>query len=66
MFDNKTLIIVEEFHKAFLHDVFIPAFQKDVDQMVITWNVHMVHKITNNGRFIPSSILAQVFQRHEK
>jgi len=31
MYDNRTLIIVDEFHKAFLHDVFIPTFQRDVD-----------------------------------
>jgi hypothetical protein len=66
MYDNKTLIIVDEFHKAFLHDVFIPTFQRDVDQMVTTWNVHKVHKITKNGRFIPSYVLAQVFQCHER
>jgi hypothetical protein len=38
MFENGTLIIVDEFHKAFFHDVFIPTFQRDVDQMVATWN----------------------------
>jgi hypothetical protein len=46
------LIIVDEFHKASLHAVFILAFQRDVDQMVITWNLHRVRKITENGRFI--------------
>ncbi len=66
MFDNRTLIIVDEFHKVFFHDVFILAFQRDVDQMVTTWNVHMVNKITKNGRFIPSYVLAQIFQRHER
>jgi hypothetical protein len=28
MFDNGTLIIVDEFHKASLHVVFVPTFQK--------------------------------------
>jgi hypothetical protein len=66
MFDNGTLIIVDEFHKASLHVVFVPTFQKDVDHMVITWNVHTIHKITKNGRFIPFHVPAQVFQPHEK
>jgi hypothetical protein len=34
MSDNRTLIIANEFHKAFFHDVFMSAFQRDVDQMV--------------------------------
>jgi len=34
--------------------------------MVITWNIHMVHKITKNGRFIPFHVPTQVFQPHEK
>jgi hypothetical protein len=66
MFDNRTLIITNEFHMDFLHDVFISTFQRDVDQMVTTWNVHRVHKITENGRFIPSYVLEQVFQCHER
>ncbi len=66
MFDNGILIIVDEFHKAFLHAIFILVFQRDVDQMVIIWNVHKVPKIIENGRFIPSHVLAQVFQPHER
>jgi hypothetical protein len=66
MFDNMTLIIADEFHKVFFHYVFIPTFQRDLDQMVITWNVHRVHKIIENGRFIPSYVHAQVFQHHDK
>jgi hypothetical protein len=66
MSDNRTLIIADEFHKAFLHDVFILTFQRDVDQMVTTWNVHRVNKITENGSFIPSYVIAQVFQCHER
>jgi hypothetical protein len=53
MFDNGILIIADEFHKASFHVVFVPTFQKDVDHMVIIWNVHMVHKIIKNERFIP-------------
>jgi hypothetical protein len=66
MFDNQTLIIDDEFHKAFLHDVFIPTFQRDVDQMVTIWNVHRVQTIIENGRFIPFYLHAQVFQHHER
>jgi hypothetical protein len=67
MSDNGILIIVNEFHKASFHDVFIPTFQRDVDQMVATWNVHKVCKVViENGRFIPSYIFAQVFQPHER
>jgi len=66
MSDNRTLIIVDEFHKASLHAIFIAIFQRDVNQMVITWNVDRVCKITKNGRFIPSHVLAQVFQPHER
>ncbi len=39
MFNNGTLIIVNEFHKAFIYVVFILEFERDVDQMVATWNV---------------------------
>jgi len=49
---NGNLIIFDEFYKASLHVVFILPFQRDVDQMVITWNVHRVRKIIENGRFI--------------
>ncbi len=66
MFDSGTLIIIDEFHNASLHVVFVPTFQKDVNHMVITWNVHMVHKITKNGRFIPFHVPTHVFQPHEK
>ncbi len=66
MSDNGTLIIVDEFHKASSMLYFILAFQRDVDQMVVTWNVHKVYKITKNGRFIPSHVLAQVFQPCER
>jgi hypothetical protein len=66
MSNNETLIIANEFHKAYLHLVFILAFQRDVDQMVITWNVQVVYKIIKNGRFIPSHVPAQVFQLHER
>jgi hypothetical protein len=66
MSDNGTLIIVDEFHKPFLHAIIIPTFQRDVKQMVVTWNVHRVHKITKNGSFIPFHVLAQVFQPHER
>jgi len=66
MSNNGNLIIVDEFHKAFFHAIFIPAFQRDVDQMVVTWNVHSVCKITKNGRFIPFHVLTQVFQPYER
>jgi hypothetical protein len=66
MFENGTLIIVDGFQKTSFHVVFVPTIQKYVDHMVITWNVHMVHKITKNGRFIPFHVLAQVFQPREK
>jgi hypothetical protein len=66
MSNNGTLIIANEFHKASLHVVFIPAFQRDVDQIVVTWNVHNVHKIIENRRFIPSHVPTQVFQPHER
>jgi hypothetical protein len=66
MSNNEILIIANEFHKASFHVVFIPTFQRDVNQMVITWNVHMVGKIIKNGRFIPSHVHAQVFQPHER
>jgi hypothetical protein len=35
MFDNGTLITIIEFQKAFLHVVFVPTFQKDVDMECI-------------------------------
>jgi hypothetical protein len=66
MSDNGTLIIVDEFHKPSLHVVLIPTFQRDVNQMIVTWNVHKVRKITKDGRFIPSHVLTQVFQPHER
>jgi hypothetical protein len=62
MSNNGTLIIANEFRKASFHVVFILAFQKDVDQIVATWNVHNVHKIIKNRRFIPSHVPTQVFQ----
>ncbi len=46
MSNNGTLIIANEFHKAFFHAIFIPTFQRDEDQIVVTWNVARVCKIT--------------------
>jgi hypothetical protein len=45
MSNNEILIIADVSHKAFLHAIFIPTFQRDVEQMVIAWNVHKVCKI---------------------
>jgi hypothetical protein len=61
MFDNGTLIITNEFHKASVHVVFVPTFQRDMDHMVITWNVHRACKITKSGSFIPYHVPTQVF-----
>jgi hypothetical protein len=61
-----TLIIIDEFHKGSLHVVFILAFQRYVDHVVIIWNVHMVYKIIENGRFILFCVLVQVFQPRER
>jgi hypothetical protein len=66
MFDNKRLIIVDEFPKASFHVVFIQTFQRHVYQMVVTWNIHNVYKIMKIKRFVLSHVPTQVFQPHER
>jgi len=66
MSNNGTLIIANEFHKAFIYVAFILEYQRNVDQMVVTWSVFKVYKIIKNGRFIPFHVPAQVSQPHKK
>lgn len=62
MEENGTLLIKNPWHVASVHAIFIPAIQKDLDNMIAMWNVHRVRKIAENGRFLPSHVSAVVFK----
>ena len=53
-------------HMSFLHLVFLPLMQDDVDRHISAWNNHRLRKISENRHDIPSHIPEAAFQAYER
>ena len=57
--------LVNLVHKASMVVVFLPAIQQDMANFVVTWNIHMVRMINQNGRDLTCHVPDCMFQLWE-